>query len=234
MRSSSSARIIVKADAFKVHSCERAGDPMGLAEEKAKDSNKINFLVLETMEHLLSEFSLSEISVKHICAEAHISRSAFYQRFSDKYDIGRWHYNLLCSEHLDNIGVIGYRRANKAMLEGFSRYRSFYRRAFAEDGKHSLTQYALFKRKSRLKEIIFLEKGCSYDLVFSYQITAFNAAAVRMVIDWIKQDMPLPQSKMAELLNLTIPDRIRNCLEPSETTEDSCWKGHNEPVKQYC
>ena len=185
--------------------------------EGASEKAEIPFAILGALERLLCTSSLSEISVTAICEEAHISRAAFYQHFSDKREVGKWHYGLLCAQHLDNVGAMGYRQANLAMLEGFSRYRSYYSNAFVEQGEQSLFQYALYEREKKLEQIIFEDKGVAYSVAFSYQIAAFNAAAVQAVVTWIQQDMRMPHARMAELLDVIIPPKIREALEGCES-----------------
>ena len=179
--------------------------------EDASEKAEIPFAILGALERLLCASSLSEISVTAICEEAHISRAAFYKHFSDKREVGK------CAQHLDNVGSMGYRQANLAMLEGFSRYRSYYSNAFVEQGEQSLFQYALYEREKKLEQIIFEDKGVAYSVAFSYQIAAFNAAAVQAVVTWIQQDMRMPHARMAELLDVIIPPKIREALEGCES-----------------
>ena len=46
-------------------------------------------MILDALICLLKKHTMSEISIKELCAEAGISRNAFYAHYSDKYDLLR-------------------------------------------------------------------------------------------------------------------------------------------------
>ena len=64
-----------------------------------EDIDEIRIRIIEAIDR-----PIDELSIRDICARAHISKQTFYSRFSSKYDIANWFCARFEERTLNQIG----------------------------------------------------------------------------------------------------------------------------------
>lgn len=102
------------------------------------DETKLRFA--QALRELMNEKPLEKISVIEVAQHAGISRKAFYNHFTDKYDLLNWYcYSQFVVIH--NEMLAGGWGAFKSFLEFFATDRQFFIEALRDMGQNSFGQY---------------------------------------------------------------------------------------------
>lgn len=70
-----------------------------------KKANNTRIIIASTLNELLKEKSIGEVSVVEICRKSNISRTTFYKYFKDIYDIHEWLWKYYLADYMTNIYV---------------------------------------------------------------------------------------------------------------------------------
>lgn len=94
----------------------------------------------QAVERLLTTRTLEEITVADIVAESGLSRSNFYNHFTDKYDLINWRHSVIHERRMREFleGSIGYRAMLQKSLEGIGSYRTVYANSLGGDAYEAL------------------------------------------------------------------------------------------------
>lgn len=86
---------------------------------------KNNKMLIDALCRLLEKKSFDDITVVEICKEAMISRSAFYDRFQDKYELFSYGVNCMLEEMIEKNDITLHFSLKDAMLSMIKLYLSF-------------------------------------------------------------------------------------------------------------
>lgn len=183
----------------------------------------------EAIIHLLRESTIDKISVKEICAEAHVNRSTFYNYFDDKYQLCEAVMNaavevfvetfeeriaflkkddieLRPEKYLTSNEILGY------YLELIRKYRDVFEIFAMNQGMiYSKEQY------DELVTTIVLPVLKQYQIddvrQADYMASFYLGAIHSVVLAWIRNDCEEPTSYIADV--------IRRCLHiPNQFIDD--------------
>jgi AcrR family transcriptional regulator len=178
-----------------------------------KQNRKVRYtkkVLVEALVSLMRERSISEISIKELCAQADINRSTFYAHYKDQYGVLR-EIEDAALERLDEIQrkhlllprktrllqtveeALGIIADNKDWLQTLLSEHgdiNFQRKLFS------------FIQQKELMNFKRIEAGTGPldEISKKYSITYVLNGSIALVQDWIKDGMPTPKEKIALLV----------------------------------
>ncbi len=159
----------------------------------AKDALKTALL------DLLQRRSFVKISVYDLCSHAHISRSAFYVNFEDKYELLAYCLEERKAEFDHFIRNHSPEESLSALLEAIQKESHFFYHVFSEGFNDKLGRifYRFFNQY--FMELL-REKECQgavlpgpAEMVSSFYLGGLTL----MILQWIKSNYKLPKEKLA-------------------------------------
>jgi len=165
--------------------------------------------IFEALLLLMDEKQYSKIKVSDICKKAGIARPTFYRNFNDKAGI-LIEYFLTMFE----TGIIKNRRRDIVLkfkynyiLENFDTLKKL---AFnLEVEKYFLPHTIMFPEPliEEFKNTLTPEEY----LICRYKVFYQMTGSLRVISDWIRNDMPMPVENLVEILNsINIPKKLQS------------------------
>ena len=169
---------------------------------------------VEALAGLASEKALGKVTIDDICKEAGICRSTFYYHFKDKFDVVQWHFNVVASSCLDEIGrTLTWRQGYLSHTNEVLRYGNLYPAAFRERGYQSIFSHVKRHRRDTIGETVVKYKGLEIDSELEFQIFAAVETEVGSMEHWFKRGMPYDMHQLCAFLEDAIPRRLHALLD---------------------
>ena len=175
--------------------------------------------IIQAFEYLLFKHEYSEVSVKQICAEAHVSKPTFYRYFHNKDSIVHW---MLAESIKQGIALVGLRHN---WYDGFYRTALYFyrhRTLFSDPQNAELTASFVNYSSGYFKRILtttLTSKNIKITPKLSFQIDSFNFAQGYMTRQWAKEGMHMPPELYADYMTSVVPIDLFLLLNKPETTE---------------
>lgn len=162
--------------------------------------------IIQALEYLLFKHEYTDIAVKQICTEAHVSKPTFYRYFHNKDSIVHW---MLAESIKRGIAEVGRRYS---WYEGFyntALYFYRHRTLFSDPQNAGLTasfvNYSSGYFKQILTETLTKHKNIEITPKLSFQIDAFNYAQGYISRQWAKDGMRLHPDTYADYMASVVP-----------------------------
>ncbi len=169
------------------------------------ERNNVDRLLLQSFRKLAAEKPVGKITIREITDRAGVIRPTFYNHFQDKYELLEWIVKTDITNVVRNgIGRRNVRKGVIRVLQNMIREKEFYMSVSRTTGQNSF-QEILF---SAIKKLILIYErtnnvGTSDSLPW---LTPDRAASCRstalcfLLMEWIKEGMPLSPEEMADVL----------------------------------
>lgn len=167
-------------------------------------------ILAESLEELLENKELKNITVNEITDHCGAARSTFYKHFKDKYDLVNWIYEdfltgYLCIQfntELDEFMI------QLKPLEFIYSKRKFFKKICKYSGQNSFGEFVFQVTRKRAVEI-FLTAHRTEKIPekLMFFIDYMSAGTAYSIINWIEYDFPVEPEKMAEYLSDSTPVR---------------------------
>ena len=161
---------------------------------------------------LMQTMPIEEISVGDILAKAHVSRSSFYRRYRDKYELLTAGYKrLMDNTFLQCMTGRPWKESAVALYHILEEHPEFFKHAIARRGADSLYQF--------ICEVILgcmAERLCAHgvDLHSDWRLLSAAKAYIYGTMDvtceWAQANMPYPADELIQWLCEIMPE----CLKP--------------------
>lgn len=147
--------------------------------------NAISFLLLSTIEDLISDKTITEVSVEDILRISGVSRSSFYRYYLDKYDLcnqvlGSYVKELIDAGLYKDFGAFLY-----ALLLHIKEKSKFYKNAFSYIGQNSLYRYFNEKISEHLSLQIFGSHWFDLPTEKYYFVKYLYGATLAVLLEWL-------------------------------------------------
>ncbi|MDR2095833.1 MAG: TetR/AcrR family transcriptional regulator [Treponema sp.] len=157
---------------------------------------------------LLDETTYDKISISDITARAGVARQTFYRNYRGKDDII---LQFLDSSFTDKFLIIADARddrGRKVMTITLSMGGLFDHRQKLAKLQRDDTERLIFAYTQRLEDQV-IERGKGKvsrgdQLLFRYKVKFMVGGSLRMILDWMKHDMPMATEKLGDLLQKCI------------------------------
>ena len=160
---------------------------------------------------LMTERTIDEITVGDILEKSHVSRSSFYRRYRDKYELLTDSYmRLLNHTFLQCMQGESWRQSAIGLFHVLAEHPLFFKNAIVRRGPDSLYQSVSDVVLSCM-ETRFRERG--KDLHADWRMAAAAKAyihgAMEVTCDWAQADMPYPAEELMDWLCEIMPECIK-------------------------
>ena len=161
---------------------------------------------------LMTERTIDEITVGDILKKAHVSRSSFYRRYRDKYELLTDGYmHLLNHTFLHCMKGKPWKQSAIELFRILAEHPLFFKHAIVRRGADSLYQ-GICDVVLGCVEARFSEKG--KDLHADWRMAAAAKAYIHgtmeVTCEWAQADMPYPAEELIDWLCEIMPE----CLKP--------------------
>ncbi len=166
--------------------------------------NPIDLVLAESLKELATKKPIDKITIKEITDKAGVIRPTFYNHFQDKYELLEWiTVNELFAPVEPLLANGMFKEAVTFTLTALEKEKSFYLRAIQLEGQNSFNQ--IFDRcvQNAIASNINVEKLSQvvpYSWLNERHVAEFFANSITWAtIEWIKHDMRVPVSEMADV-----------------------------------
>lgn len=183
----------------------------------------------DSLNRLLLTKPLKKITVTEICADAGLSRRAFYNHFKDICDLAFWRYSQQANEELNGFAE---HKDWEILTCNLYRYlleeRVFYTRLLRDTSQNSfINTFIGYSRLCFLKAISLSPNAdITDDLIFAVNFYIYGTACT--LVEWMENGMVEPPEVMSRRMINNIPKILRqyllpnrNALEPLPQSGDS-------------
>ena len=175
--------------------------------QKDKDCEQALFDALYT---IMLTTPLDKISVTQILEEAHVSRSGFYRRYRDKYDLLNCSYEKILETTLFTFhDGNSWRDSIERIYRVIGEHWLFFRNAFHSADRNSLSHY-IFERTLRLEKDVLRQHGVDpEDPANAYRLIAYVSGGLAVTQRWVEDRAELPLEQLVTILYENVPDAFR-------------------------
>jgi AcrR family transcriptional regulator len=169
--------------------------------------------IFEALMTLMDEKPYNKISVSDIVEKAGIARQTFYRSYNNKDDVILQFFDELFNLHPVKVENT-FRRGGRDIVDvtiplgQFVTYAAVLKKILNTGTEHLIYRYCKKWEKS-ITDLYAGKLPGGKQLVFSYVVKHQTAGTMNILIDWIKNDRPLPVEALADILrNLTSPQEM--------------------------
>ena len=166
--------------------------------------------LIASLESLMEETPLDRITTSDILEHSGVSRSTFYRRYRDKYDLLTKNYQILLDATLGQIqDGLSYKESFFRLYGALRSRPSFFRNALSYSGPNSLREY-IFQQSYRSFEHLLRRQELDMDSPF-YQLLlrGYIEGALEVTCVWVENGMQEPLDFLFRVSYELMPHEIQ-------------------------
>ncbi len=188
--------------------------PLKEVDRKMEISNT-RLSIIRAVEAGMEHKSIDKIKVAHVCNNAGISRTTFYEYFTDIYDVVNWLWETLEQDGLLAIGKsLNWHDAHLQGFKNLEKFKNFFKLASRSKDYNNVMDYSFRKAFSlgveRLEER--LGRKLSDEELLGFEIYSHSGADITK--EWIQNGMVQDPEWITKVLDDNLPDFYKVLLEP--------------------
>lgn len=181
-----------------------------MALEINQNEEELEQHLFDALLELMEKVPLDKLSVSHILQHAHVSRSSFYRRYLDKYDLVNKSYEKLLDKTL--YGYLkgrGWHECVVAIYEVFRAHLSFFQNALASQDPNSLKNY-IYQISLNLYLEILKRNGEDIEDWHTVALIRIHIYGnLELMCQWIEEGMKQEIDEMIQLSMESLPQRFK-------------------------
>ena len=164
---------------------------------------------------LMQSRTIEELTVGEILERAHVSRSSFYRRYRDKYELlTRSYERILQSTYLRCVSGAPWKESTAALYHVLAEHPRFFCNALPATGPNSLRALICDICMKSYEEIM---RRRGINLHDDWRLLAATRCQVyggfEVTCQWLQSGMPCTVEELVDLLHEMLPDFLRAALE---------------------
>ena len=169
--------------------------------------------LMEAMEQLMKKNSFDSISMSDILKLSGVSRSTFYRRYADKYDLLNQNYQKLLDRTLMQISVgMSYKKCFFALYSALKSYPAFFKNALGSNEKDGLKSY-IFTVSYKVFDELMRRQGLDMDSVYNrLLLIGYLSGSLEVTCIWAERGMKEPLEQLFRVSYELMPHEIRTHL----------------------
>ena len=169
---------------------------------------------VQAIERLLVHRTLEEITVTDIVAESGLSRSNFYNHFTDKYDLVNWRHKAIHEQRMDEFikGHVTYGELLRLSLEGMGAYKMVYANSLASDAYEALRSHILRLSVDGLHRILEASGVDVNDQEVKTLIQMHTVSSCDVIFRWLQGSVSLDVDVLASLIERALPGEFAKAI----------------------
>ena len=159
---------------------------------------------------LMLDIPIDRITVSQILETAHVSRSGFYRRYKDKYDLLNSSYERILETTLFTFHTGNtWRDSISQIYKVIGEHWVFFRNAFHSKDCNSLSNY-IFYRTLRLEKEVLRKNGVDPEKPENaYRLIAYVSGGLAVTQQWVDDKAELPLEKLVDILTEIVPQAFK-------------------------
>ena len=172
-----------------------------------KDSEQALF---DALYSLMLDIPIDRITIAQILERAHVSRSGFYRRYKDKYDLLNSSYEKILETTLFTFHTGNtWRNSVTQIYKVIGDHWVFFRNAFHSQDCNSLSNY-IFDRTLLLEKDILRNNGIDPDDPINYyRLIAYVRGGLAVTEQWVEDKAELSLEKLVDILTEIVPSAFK-------------------------
>ena len=188
--------------------------------QQAKDQGFFEYIkdpsarrLAEALAYLMETQAFDKISTSDILKQSGVSRSTFYRKYRDKYDLLTNNYQLLLDETLGMIPKgLSYKKCFFQLYKALLGYPSFFKNALSSREPNGLRNY-IFRQSCEVFSFLLREQGIDMeDEYYQLLVRGYIEGALEVTCIWVQQGMKTPLEKLFRITFELMPHEIQTCL----------------------
>ena len=148
--------------------------------------------LMQTLSHLMETSPFDEISTSDIIRSSGVSRSTFYRRYRDKYDLVNTSYQLLLDRTIDRIPQgYSFKEAFYTLYTVLKSAPSFFKNALSSRDANSLRNY-IYRKSYEMYNIILSAQGIDISAPYFRMLLDGCVGTVEITCRWAENGMQEP------------------------------------------
>lgn len=162
---------------------------------------------------LMRKQNIDDIATSELLQQSGISRSTFYRRYLDKYDLLNQCYQQLLNQTICQVTEgVSYKKAFYHLYQTLQSDPLFYKNALASNDYNGLRNY-IFRQSFQVFESLLEQQGIDIkDRYIHLLLTGFISGALEVTCIWAEEGMKEPVETMFQLSYQLMPDIIQTCI----------------------
>lgn len=179
------------------------------------NDEQLDQCLFDALYALMQTRSIEELTVGKILERAHVSRSSFYRRYRDKYELLTGSYeHILQSTYLRCVSGAPWKESTAALYRVLAEHPRFFCNALPVRGPNSLWQYICDICMKSYEEILRqhgVDLHTDWRLMAAVQCQIYGGLEV--TCQWLKSGMPCTVEEMIDLLYDLLPEFLKRAIE---------------------
>lgn len=154
----------------------------------------------------MKQAPVEEITVKQICAAAHLSRQSFYRCCQDKYDLVNSFFDELLMESFREMGK--GQDIRDSLIKKFTfihQEGKFFENAFRTDVQNSLREHDIHEINAFYTELITRKTSHMPEKEIQEILDMYCVASVYRTVKWVLEGMKETEEELADLMIQAMP-----------------------------
>ena len=166
--------------------------------------------IADTLEAMLSERGIAQVTVSDIIERSGVSRQTFYNNFIAIYDLVYWTHCLRIKEAVETFWREGdFCLAFTMAAEVIREHRPFYLQIIRTEGVNSFQRLFARQNVELCKVRIQNVSGKLPDAEEQFLLEFYWYGAAQKLVDWIEKNDTLSPASLARLLHESLPAKLR-------------------------
>ncbi|MBQ6322611.1 MAG: TetR/AcrR family transcriptional regulator C-terminal domain-containing protein [Lachnospiraceae bacterium] len=190
-----------------------------IADESAREGffdyieDPVSRKLMNALERMMQKRFFDDISVTDILKESGISRSTFYRRYRDKYDLLNQNYQILLNHTLMQIPAgMSYKQSFYTLYNALKSYPAFFKNALSSREDDGLRSY-IFKTCYQIFDELMRKQGLDMDSVYYRMLlTGYLRGSLEITCIWVEDGMKEPLDELFRISYELMPHEIRTQL----------------------
>ena len=164
-------------------------------------------LIAATLEDMLTRMPLEKVRVGELCALCGAGRQTFYYHFRDKYDVVAWIFERDYRLAELRAGKCNAQAVVADALERMWERRAFYREAFEDKSRYSITAHIQDFDVTLMTAIVTEHLGVDrLTPQQTFAIKHFSHGSIGCTLEWLRGEMEATPQELAAWEFASMPD----------------------------
>lgn len=171
---------------------------------------EIRQCLFEALVDAMQNTSIDQLTISEITKKAHVSRSSFYRRYKDKYDLLNQSYERILERTLFTVhSGSSWRDAIYKIYKVIQENRRFFYHAFRSEDQNSLKKY-IFNRTMRLEcEVLRQQEINTDEKEIQYRLRGYVAGGLELTVRWVEEGADFPLDELVDILVEMVPESLK-------------------------
>lgn len=175
-----------------------------------QNEEELEQCLFDALIELMRRMPLDKLTVNDLLKQAHVSRSSFYRRYQDKYDLVNKSYQKILDKTLYTfLDGCGWHDSVKALYQVFQENLFFYQNALRSHDPNSLRNYIFQISLNLYAETLERNGEDIQDWHTMAMLRVHIYGNLELMCEWVEKGMDRDIDEMIQLSFDTLPEQFK-------------------------